>query len=447
VNDRPTASDSSSPSPDAISVSGEPPRSERVPRKAWFGLAVLTLINLLNYLDRLVLPAVAESIKKSELHPTDAQIGLFTSAFIIVYMVAAPFFGAAGDKLSRPKLLAGGIAVWSLATAAGGLAASVGSLLAARAAVGIGEAAYATIAPALLADLFPARLRGRVFAIFFAATPVGGALGYVLGGFADAHWGWRAAFFIAGLPGLVLALLALGLADPPRGAQERESSANEASGFRSYFVLARNVPYRLTILGYAAYTFAVGGIAAWMPVFLQRVHGLSSAVANLQLGGVLVVTGLVGSLAGGWVGDRLLRRARHAYLLMSAVATLVAAPFTWLALTTGDEHIYLASLVVAELLIFSSTGPINSAIVNVVAPTMRAAAMAMCIFTIHIFGDVPSPYLIGVVSDHSSLQRAVLLIPVFVVVSGAIWGYGARARPEARGQRPAAGEPKAATPA
>ena len=299
MNDRPGPNDL--PSPDVTPASAEAPADARtrVPRKAWFGLAVLTLINLLNYLDRLVLPAVAESIKKSELHPTDAQIGLFTSAFIIVYMVAAPFFGAAGDRLSRPKLLAGGIAVWSLATAAGGLAGSVGSLLAARAAVGIGEAAYATIAPALLADLFPAQLRGRVFAIFFAATPVGGALGYMLGGFADAHWGWRAAFFIAGLPGAGAgAARASTCRSAARRAGARAILRREASGFGSYFVLARNVPYLLTILGYAAYTFAVGGIAAWMPVFLQRVHGLSSAVANLQLGGVLVVTGLVGSLAG-----------------------------------------------------------------------------------------------------------------------------------------------------
>jgi sugar phosphate permease len=190
-------------------------------------------------------------------------------------------------------------------------------------------------------------------------------------------------------------------------------------------VLARNVPYLLTVLGYAAYTFAVGGIGAWMPVFLQRAHGLSSEAANTQLGGVLVLTGLVGSIAGGWVADRLLKRTRNAYLWLSGIATLAAAPFAWIAFTASSGAVYLASLTIAELLIFASTGPINSAVVSVVAPTMRAAAMAMCILIIHVLGDVPSPALIGAISDRHSLQRAVLIIPVAVVIGGMIWSFAA----------------------
>jgi MFS family permease len=409
-------------------------------RSPWAALVVLTLINLLNYLDRMVLPAVGESIRRSELRPTDAQFGFLTSGFIIVYMLAAPFFGAWGDRWARPRLLAVGVAVWSLATAAGGLATQYGHLLGARAAVGIGEAAYGTIAPALLADFFPKRLRGRVFAVFFMATPVGSALGYVLGGMVDACCGWRKAFFIAGLPGLALALAALLLSDPPRGSQEQEDleeaggGALPTRGFRTYLVIARVPAYRRTVLGFAAYTFALGGIAVWMPSFLERSRGLTAQEATVQLGAVLVVTGLVGTFAGGWAGDWLLKKTSQAYLWLSGLSTLAAAPLVFLALTTTNRTTYWIALVVAELLIFASTGPINSSIVNAVSPAMRAAGMALCILTIHLLGDVPSPTLIGALSDRwgGSLERAMLIVPLAIVVSGTIWTWAAWKGPAAR---------------
>ena len=405
-------------------------------RAAWTGLALLTLINLFNYLDRYVVPAIGESLKHSEIRPTDEQFGFLASGFIIVYMVAAPFIGAFADRGSRPRILALGVGLWSIATAAGGLAASYGSLLASRAAVGIGEAAYATIAPALLADYFPERLRGRVFAIFFAATPVGSALGYVVGGLVDKHYGWRHAFYVAGLPGLLLAFLALSLYEPRsrRRAGAAPESAGDAgasdsgrklSGIGRYVELAKNRMYRLTILGYAAYTFALGGIAIWMPTFLERVRGLPRDVATVRLGAVLVITGFVGTFIGGWLGDYLLRRTPRAYLWVSGVATLLAAPAAWLALTLENPAGYWTALVIAELLVFACTGPVNSAVVSEVPAGMRASAMALCIFTIHILGDVPSPPLIGAISDARSLQLAVMLIPAAVLVGGVIWCWAA----------------------
>ena len=180
-------------------------------------MVVLTLVNLVNYMDRYVVPGVGESLQHSELHLTDSQFGALTSAFFLVYMCAAPVLGAYGHRRWRLRLVAGGIAVWSVATALAGLAHSYPALLSARASVGIGEAAYSAIAPALLADAFPARLRGRVFSVFFCATPVGSALGYVFGGVVDQHYGWRAAFLLAGVPGLLLAVLVLTLTDPARG--------------------------------------------------------------------------------------------------------------------------------------------------------------------------------------------------------------------------------------
>ncbi|HXY32020.1 MAG TPA: MFS transporter [Gemmatimonadaceae bacterium] len=395
---------------------------------AWAGLAVLTLINLFNYIDRLVLPAVNESLRHSEIHPSDTQLGLLSTAFLIVYMLSAPAIGLRADRGPRPRLLAVGIALWSVATALGGLARTFPQLLAARATVGIGEAAYGTIAPAMLADYFPSHLRARVFSVFYAAIPVGSALGYVLGGLVDARWGWRAAFFVAGVPGLVLAVFAWLMRDPERGAHDDpdiHATHSIPGGIGTYGVLLRNKPYFLTVLGYAAYTFALGGIAVWMPSFLERIRGVPRVQANVQLGAVLVVTGFVGTFAGGWIGDWLLKRVANAYLWVSAVATIAAAPLAFVALAVPDRGIYFTSLVIAEVLVFASTGPINTVIVGVVAPTMRAAAMALSILAIHLLGDVPSPPLIGWISDRSSLATAVMLIPAAVLIAGLIWLWAA----------------------
>ncbi len=189
-------------------------------RFAGRGLLVLTLINLLNYLDRFVPSAVLPQLKASGIVRTDFELGILAPSFIVVYMLAAPVFGHLGDRFSRTRLVAIGVALWSLATVGSGLARSYLQLFASRAAVGIGESAYVTISPALLADYYPPDRRGRIFAIFFMAIPVGAALGYVVGGLVSQSWGWRAAFFVAGLPGLLLALWVLRLPDPPRGIQD-----------------------------------------------------------------------------------------------------------------------------------------------------------------------------------------------------------------------------------
>ena len=421
-----------------------PPVERDLTRLGRTALAVLTLINLFNYLDRWIIAALVESIKHSELRLSDKQIGLLFSGFIVVYLFTAPVFGSLGDTKSRTRLLAFGVAVWSVATALAGLARGYTSLLLARATVGVGEAAYGTISPALLADYFDRDRRGRVFAIFFAAIPIGSALGYIVGGLVDHYFGWRQAFFVAGVPGLVLAVLALRLYDPPRGAQDPESAP--ASGGHSisvgraaraaYAALLRNRPYVLTVLGYAAYTFAIGALAFWTPSFLERIRGIPKAQATVQFGAVVVVTGFVGTYAGGWIGDYYLRTSRQAYLWVSGIATLAAAPLTLVALAVARPPVYWAAMVAAELLLFASTGPINSAIVNVVPPAIRATAVALSIFAIHILGDVPSPWLVGVLSDARTLGEAVLIIPVAVLVGGLIWTYAAW-----RGERTGAAEP------
>ncbi len=233
------------------------------------------------------------------------------------------------------------------------------------------------------------------------------------------------AFFVAGGPGLLLALLALRLPDPPRGAQDERALQEGGVAVKTlaatYRDLARNAPYALTVLGYAAYTFALGGMAFWMPAFLERVRGVPSAQATVQFGAVVVVTGFVGTFAGGWLGDRLLKANPQAYLWLSGIATLLAAPLSVIVFAAPSPALYMPALVAVEVLIFASTGPINSALVNLVAPRERASAVALSIFAIHVLGDVPSPWLIGKISDARGLGQAVLIVPVAVLLAGVGW--------------------------
>jgi MFS family permease len=409
-------------------------------RSASFGLAVLSVINLFSYLDRYVVAALAESLKHSELALSDANLGSLMSGFLVVYTLTAPIFGALGDRRSRPRLIALGVACWSFATALSGFAGSYLSLLAARASVGVGEAAYVTIAPSLLSDYFPVRQRARVMGIFFCAIPVGSALGYVVGGLVDKHYGWRSAFFVAGVPGLLLAALCLLLRDPPRGAQDpgaapaptaAKSSTIVKDTWAAYGRLMHNKPYALTVVAYAAYTFALGGLAFWMPAFLERVRGVPRSEATVSFGTIVVITGFIGTFVGGWLGDYCAKYSRQAYLWLSAIATFVAAPCVWMALTTASHALYLWWMVAAQLLLFLSTGPINAAIINLVSATERATAIALSVFAIHVLGDVPSPFLIGALSDASSLAQAIKIVPFAVLIGGGVWVWAARAQAQA----------------
>jgi MFS transporter, Spinster family, sphingosine-1-phosphate transporter len=402
----------------------------RASRSAAATLVVLTAINLLNYVDRYLVPPLVPDLKGA-LSLSDAEVGWLWPAFMLVYMATAPVFGAWGDRGSRTRPIALGIFVWSLATALSGVAHSYGQLFAARALFGIGEAAYVAIAPALLADCFPVAERGRVYAVLNMAIPVGAALGYVLGGLIGHHFGWRAAFLVGGVPGLALAAAVLWLPDPPRGVQEaaavgaQPTAAAVPRGVRGalavYLSFLSRGPYMLLVLGYAAYTFALGGLGFWMPTFLERVRGIPEAQATTGFGAIVVVTGFLGTLVGGWLGDYCLKRSRAGYLWFSGAVTLAAVPGALLALTAAEPRIYYPAIVCAELLLFMSTGPINAAIANIVSPLERASALALSMFAIHLLGDVPSPPLIGYLSDVGSLGRAVLVVPLAITVGGIVW--------------------------
>lgn len=401
--------------------------------KPWLLLGAMMVMNLLNYVDRYVVTALLPELQ-ADLHLSDGQAGFLGTAFMVVYFLSSPIFGWLGDLGARPRLLGMGVAFWSLATAAAGLAKGFPSLFCARAAVGVGEAAYGSIAPSLITDWFPKKLHGRALSFFYMATPVGSALGYLLGGTIGARFGWRPAFFVVGLPGLLLSLLAFAMRDPTRThsvwsrlpellahGQNKAFTRMVTGASSTYGALLRNRLWLGTVAGYTAYTFALGGFAFWAPSYMMRVRGFSQEMGMLYFGGITVVTGVVGALLGGWLGDVLRRYTRKGYTWLSVLAMILGSLFATVALTCNDDRAFLAALVATQLCLFLNTGPVNALIVGSVPPHMRASAMASSIFCIHLFGDAISPVLIGWISDRTSLSTGMMVTPGVFLLAGLLW--------------------------
>jgi MFS family permease len=376
-----------------------------------FALTLLLAVNLLNYIDRQVLYAVFPLIK-ADISLSDTALGILGSAFMLCYMLSAPLFGWIGDRTSRARLASGGLLVWSLATALAGFAPGYRTLLAARTAVGIGEASFGTVSPGLIADFFPRERRGQVLSWFYLAIPVGSALGYIIGGLLGQRFGWHAAFLMVGVPGLLLALPLWLLHEPPRGGDPGPSSPELAGPASRYTALFLNRSFLLNTLAMAAMTFALGGLAQWIPSFLNRMHGLDVAQGNTLFGTITVLAGISGTLTGGWLGDRMQQKSARGYLLVSGWGFVIGAPVAACAIIAPTVGGCLTAIFIAEFFLFLNTGPLNTVIVNVTAPAVRAMAFAVNIFFIHALGDAISPVIIGWCSDHWGLRAAILITPV-----------------------------------
>jgi MFS family permease len=389
-------------------------------------LAVLTGLNILNYIDRNVLFAVQSDVKK-EFLVSDAKIGVLTSAFFFTYMFAAPVVGWMGDRFPRKNIVVFGILVWSGFTFLTWFVHDYNQLLFRHAIVGIGEASYATIAPTLIADSFPPLKRGRMLSIFFLGLPVGSAAGYFVGGYL-AHYfgGWRAPFMAAGIPGFLLALLLWMLPEPPRGQHEEHAPVDVRTLLKG---LLSNGAFLTATFGMAMYTFAVGGMQVWIPTFLQRLRGLDVKTANIDFSVIVIVNGIGATLLGGWLGDRLLKRYFGAYYTFSGVAMLIAVPFMVAAIYARGRLMFPA-IFAAVFFILIGTGPTNAALVNSVSASIRSTALAVNVFIIHLLGDAFSPTLIGRISDKTgSLQIAFWVAFAAAGISGLILLYGAKFAP------------------
>jgi MFS family permease len=401
-------------------------------------LILLLAINLFNYIDRQVLAAVEPEIRREIL--TDVaddqakfRMGLLSTAFLLSYMLTAPLFGLLADRMSRWLLVGVGVVLWSFASGASGwnwhldMVVAYWALFFTRCLVGVGEGAYGPIAPAMIADLYPLERRGQVLACFYLAIPVGGALGYALGEVVQGLWGWRMAFFVVVPPGLALGLWCFFMKDPPRGQMEATPTRKAKVGLREYFSVLRIPSYLLNTLGMTAMTFAIGGLAYWMPAFLEEHNapGLGPLGPRTFFGAVTALAGLLATISGGLAGDWLRPRYPGSYFLVSGIAMLLGFPMVLGFLYTPFPWAWIF-VFFAVFCLFFNTGPTNTILANVTHPSVRASAFALNILIIHAFGDAISPPVIGFIADRSTLKAGFIVVSLLMLVGGVFWLWGSR---------------------
>ena len=387
-------------------------------------LALLLGINLFNYIDRFVLAAVEPNIRAAFFAPGDpnamAITGSLAPAFLVTYMISAPVLGFLADRFSRWLIVGICVILWSVATAASGFAGTFFALLATRIFVGIGEGGYGPAAPTILADYFTLQTRGRVMAIFCAAIPVGSALGYVLGGIINHQLGWRWAFYLVAIPGIILGLFCFSQKDPRARSGVREERRQARK--ENYIALLRTRSFVFNCMAQTAMTFALGGLAFWMPAYLIF-RNQSPALATPIFGGITVVAGLISTLLGGFAADRLQKRFSGSYFLVSGFGMLLAFPL-FIGTLYAPFPMAWGFLFGSVFFVFLNTGPSNAALANVAGPKVRATAFALNILIIHLLGDALSPPLLGAIAGRSNMNVAFLIVSVAMLVSGIIWLFG-----------------------
>jgi MFS transporter, Spinster family, sphingosine-1-phosphate transporter len=393
-------------------------------------LLLLLGINLFNYIDRQILAALEPDIRASFFAPDDVnamtKTGLLGDAFFVTYMISAPILGLLADRFSRWIIVGSAVILWSLASGGSGLAATFGILFATRVCVGIGEGGYGPAAPTILSDLFPIETRGRVMAIFCAAIPVGSALGYVIGGLVGAHLGWRWAFYFVAPPGLLLGLLCFWQRDP-RVSEHHLVQKSPRRSLRDYLNLFRTRSYLINCIAMTLMTFVQGGLGFWAPAYL-RYRNQSPDVGMTIFGLITVVAGLIATLLGGVIADRLRSRFAGSYFWVSGIGMLIACPFFIVTLYSPFPAAWIP-MFLAIFFLFLNTGPSNTALANVSLPAVRATAFAASIFVIHALGDVQAFWLLGYIGGHTNMHVAFLFVSGIILASGLAWLIGVKYLP------------------
>lgn len=410
------------------------PRPSR--RYAYYVLAVMFAINFLNYLDRYILPAAASSIQ-DEFHINDAELGALASAFLFVYSLTVLPFGFWSDRGVRKNVIATCVAIWSVATLFTGLARSYVQLLITRGLLGVGEAGYFPAGTALMADYWEKDHRSRASALWNAGTVFGIAVGYIGGGIVAERYGWRWAFYGTAIPGLLAAFLAWRIREPLRGETEARGPkvdaphANDAN-LNAFLGLLRIRSFRAALISQAILFAVLAVLATYLPIYMHRRYDLSVARAATYGGGLIIAGGLLGTLAGGWLGDWRARTSPRAYLEISALSFIAGAVLLFAALQapTLATFVPLALLTATALYIYNA--PFTALMQNVVIPTLRASAITLSLFVAHLLGDSWSSFAVGVLSDALRNLGAAMSIfgPPLLVVAAvvALTGMAATAR-------------------
>jgi MFS transporter, Spinster family, sphingosine-1-phosphate transporter len=333
---------------------------------------------------------------------------------MIVHSVASVPLGILADKWIRKNIIAFGVIFWSVATFISGFAQNFYQLLVARSAVGVGEAAYGPSATSLIADNFPDEQRAKVSSIFHLGMFAGGTLGMVLAGIIGTYWGWRICFFIVGVPGFVLALVSYLIYENKK--TDHHLLELKKSSVSSLF---KSSSYILTLLAGVMLTFTSGSIISWITEFLVRYHNFTVSEASLTIGSIVLVTGILGIYAGGYVADFCHKKYRLPRSFIIAVGFIISTPFLYLIITVDTRIFLIISLVLATFFMALYYGPVVAFIQDMVPSNLKATAYAFYIFVVHLFGDTVSPSVIGKLSDSYNLKSA-LILPVATNLIGAL---------------------------
>jgi MFS family permease len=413
-------------------------------------LALMFCINVVNYLDRFVASAVGPTLKL-EFHLTDADIGFLTTAFLLIYTVAGLPLGLLADRASRPKIVAVGVAIWSVFSAYTAFARTFAQLFISRAGVGIGEASYLPAGTALLSGYFRTEKRARVMSVWGAGQIVGVALAFIVSAvlffvYKDSpFFAWRLAFFVTALPGLALALIMWFVADTPH-TKDASTSATASGhgtlsgalsgGWRAAREMLQAVlrirTVRVIVVLQALYFIVTTPAVVFFPIYIQSPTGpfrLSPAQVSLVSGVMLVVGGLSGMLAGGHVADWLGRRFGGSRVLTAAVGCGLALPCYVIALLVHNLPLFMIFGTIAIFAFNLQAGPLTAAIQDATPPVLRSTAVAVTLLLAHLFGDIWAPTVVGAISTalHEQSGLALLVVGVPVLVASVVVAFfGAR---------------------
>jgi predicted MFS family arabinose efflux permease len=381
--------------------------------RARYALAVLFAINAMNFFDRQIGGALAEPIRK-QWNLSDGALGALGTAFTLLYAFVGIPLGRLSDRTSRKRILSIAVLVWSALTSLSSLTRNFWQMFATRLGVGVGEAACAPAATSLIGDLYPPARRARALSVFMLGLPIGIALSYLVSSFVAHTWGWRAAFFVAGVPGVICAIAAMFIDEPVRGSVEDRRS--RLSGQAGLPVLHESSPWRVLkiptmwwlILSGALHNFNMYALGSFLSAFLMRYHAVSLRQAGLISMSVYGLSGVPGLLIGGALADSMMKRRKDGRLLVGMVAILISIPMLLLALRRPAHDItgfaLLASVGCMAMYVYYSS--VYATIHDVIAPSLRGTAIAIYFFAMYVMGASLGPLVTGMVSDHFTKQAA-----------------------------------------